>query len=396
MRHLAVSLLCAIIVPACRAAPEATSLLGEPLYAPRLSGPELSSRKRQLADAQARLDRDPAEEENWIWVGRRLAYLGRYREAIAVYGEALLRFPESPRLLRHRGHRSITIRRLDDALSDLSRAAVLIEGAPDEIEPDGQPNAMNVPTGTTQTNIYYHLGLVHYLRGDFERALPAYRLCLDRSTNDDMRCAATYWLYLTLRRLGRDAEAGAAIEPITPDAQIIENFAYHRLLLLYKGELTAGAVLSEGRPESPVGAVIDDATIGYGLGAWHLVNGRTETADRIFRRIVMEPGWAAFGHIAAESELARGLREPFLRPPARARGRTSSRRKGSGSLTSDKLPSAPAASSGHRPTRGRRCRHRTGPARPTGRRGRTGPRRPRRRRRRPRSPTGIRPSRRSP
>ena len=45
-------------------------------------------------------------------------------------------------------------------------------------------------------------------------------------------------------------------------------------------------------------------TVGYGLGNWHLVHGRTEESTRIFRLVIAEPQWAAFGYIAAEAELA--------------------------------------------------------------------------------------------
>ena len=53
--------------------------------------------------------------------------------------------------------------------------AELTSGLPDEVEPDGLPNAQNIPTGTLQFNIFYHLGLAHYLKGDLAAALDAYR-----------------------------------------------------------------------------------------------------------------------------------------------------------------------------------------------------------------------------
>ena len=43
----------------------------------------------------------------------------------------------------------------------------------------------------------------------------------------------------------------------------------------------------------------------YGIGNWHLYNGRRAEAERIFRRIVAGGQWGAFGYIAAEAELAR-------------------------------------------------------------------------------------------
>lgn len=267
--------------------------------------PVETGRQRQLAEAEARLRDHPASETDLIWVGRRLAYLGRYDEAIEVYTDGLETHPESFRIRRHRGHRFITVRNLDDAISDLALAAELSAGVPDEVEADGLPNARNIPTSTTKSNIYYHLGLARYLSGRLGSALEAYRTCMEFSTTDDMRCATSYWLYLTLRRLGRDNDARRVLDPITPDLQIIENFAYRDLLLLFKGEIRPQQVLSGNAEPGPVGQRIDDATRGYGVGAWHLVNGRHMEAMEIFREVVRDTGRAAFGHIAAEAELAR-------------------------------------------------------------------------------------------
>jgi tetratricopeptide (TPR) repeat protein len=187
------------------------------------------------------------------------------------------------------------------AIADLERAARLTKKRMDETEPDGLPNARNVPTSTLKSNIGYHLGLAHYLSGDFERARRAYRECLAFSKNPDMLCATSHWLYMTLRRLGRDGEARAVLKPIRADLDVIENRGYHRLLLFYKGELPEDSLLAAGGERTP----IDDATIGYGLGNWHFYNGRPAEAKAIFRRVVAGPQWPAFGHIAAEAELAR-------------------------------------------------------------------------------------------
>jgi hypothetical protein len=288
-----------------RRIPEATSLLGRPLYPPPLDRADLITRGLNLADAQVAFRDDPLAEQNIIWFGRRLAYIGRYRQAIAVYSDGIVLHPGSYKLLRHRGHRYITIRRLDDAIDDLARAAALIENVPDEVEPDGLPNDRNIPTSTSHTNIFYHLGLAHYLKGEFAPALDAYRRCLALATNDDMTCAAAYWLYLTLRRLGSDDEAATVLEPVRADMDIIENFAYHRLLLLYKGELTLQQVLQGTGGPSPVGAAVDDATLAYGVGAWHLLNGDLDQAYAVFHEITEGEAWPAFGHIAAEAELVR-------------------------------------------------------------------------------------------
>jgi tetratricopeptide (TPR) repeat protein len=282
-----------------RAAAEAVSLLGEPLHRPALA-PETRARlERDLAEARAAHERDPGDADAIIWLGRRLAYLGRYREAVEVFGEGARRHPADARMLRHRGHRHITLRQFDLAVADLERATELVRGRPDEVEPDGAPNRYNIPTSTLHSNIWYHLGLAHYLRGDWERALAAYRECVRVSDNDDMRVATADWLYMTLRRMGRDAEAAEVLRPIRREMRILENHAYHRRLLMYRGELPPDSLLA------PDADALQMATQGYGVGNWYLYNGRPERAREVFRAVLSHGNWPAFGHIAAETELRR-------------------------------------------------------------------------------------------
>jgi tetratricopeptide (TPR) repeat protein len=282
---------------------EAVSLLGQPLTRPVLPEATRIRYEEALAEARTRHYADPGDVDGIIWLGRRTAYLGRFRDAIEIYTRGIQRHPNDARLYRHRGHRYITIRQFDRAIDDFERAAALIAGRPDEIEPDGLPNARNIPTSTLQSNIWYHLGLAHYLKGDFERALGAYRECLAVSKNPDMLVATSHWLYMTLRRLGRTAEAAEILTPIRADLDVIENGAYHRLLLMYKGEVPVDSLLP-----AVSGAALDDVTTAYGVGNWYLYNGDTARAEEIFRRIVATGNWAPFGAIAAEAELARRTR----------------------------------------------------------------------------------------
>jgi len=151
--------------------PEAVSLFGKPLHPISFSAETMAALDSNLASAKADYDLDPGKAENIIWLGRRLAYLWRYRDAIEVFSKGIALFPNDARFYRHRGHRYITVRNSDKAIQDLRKAAGLIRGKPDEIEPDGQPNKFNIPTSTSHSNIWYHLGLAYYLKGDFENAL---------------------------------------------------------------------------------------------------------------------------------------------------------------------------------------------------------------------------------
>jgi len=280
---------------------EVRSLLGKPLKPAPLSESFRQLQERKLDEAVRLLERNPDDADARIWFGRRLGYLGRYTEAIAVFGEGFRRHPEDARFLRHRGHRLITTRRLARAESDLRRAAERVDGKPDVVEPDGLPNARNQPTSTLQTNIYYHLGLAHYLQGEFEEALAAYEQCNRRSKNPDMLSATLHWQFLTLRRLGREDEARSLLDAVHPEMDIIENEGYHSLLLMYKGSLNADQLLQQARDEDGVGF----ASVGYGVARWWIDGTREDDGRALLRELTRRPAWAAFGSIAAEADLAR-------------------------------------------------------------------------------------------
>ena len=287
------------VTPALSEGAEAFSLLGEPLY-PASPSPEVTARREDdIAAAQAAYDADPDDADAIIWLGRRIGYTGRYRDAIEVFSEGVRKHPGDARMYRHRGHRWISVREFDRAIEDLSHAAGLVAGQPDEVEPDGQPNERGIPTSTLQSNIHYHLALAHYLKGDFETALRSYEDYFAVTTNPDQLVAISHWWYMALRRLGRDEEAAAVLEPVTAELDVIENVSYHRLLLMYKGEIEADE-LWDPESEDPSGVAI-----AYGVANWHYYNGRAEQAEEMFRRILEGSGWAGFGYIAAEAEIAR-------------------------------------------------------------------------------------------
>jgi tetratricopeptide (TPR) repeat protein len=280
--------------------PEGTSLLGKPLVSVPPAGEQKARLEADLARAQADYDRDPSSADAAIWLGRRLAYLGRFRAAIDVYSKGIQRHPNEPRFYRHRGHRYITIRMLDLAIDDLRKASQLIAGKPDEIEPDGAPNPDGKPRSTLQFNIWYHLALSHYLQGNYARAHDAWVECMKVSNNDDSIVATSDWMWMTLMRLNRKAEAAKVLERITPKMDILENQAYHRRLLMYKGVEKPEALLDTTSPDPT-----QIATQGYGVANYYLVTGDRAKARQVFEKIVSGAGWNAFGFIAAEADLQR-------------------------------------------------------------------------------------------
>ncbi len=282
---------------------QAWSLLGHALFPPPLP-PEIRDLREENLEAALR-DRslDPDDPELWIWVGRHHAYLGDYRAAVQTFTEGAERFPDDMRFLRHRGHRWITLREFDRAVADLDRAVRDMGAAGAEIEPDGLPNPAGIPLTTLAFNAWYHLALARTLQGDWEGALQGWEGTLAVSDNPDLQAATRYWMHLVLRRLGRDAEAAEVAAGVRAEDELLENHTYRDLLLHFRGDLPAEAVLpADGEGLASVTAL-------YGLGAHALLLGDTVEASRRFQEILERPDqWPAFGFVSAEAEVAKGPR----------------------------------------------------------------------------------------
>lgn len=282
------------------AQPEAKSPDGKAFFPRDIASEKKAQLEADLAAAKRAYDTAPNDADSIIWYGRRLGYLERFQEAIGVFTEGVAKHPTDSRFLRFRGHRYISVREFDKAIADLSRAAELIKGQADSPEPDGAPNKLGIPTSTQHGNIYYHLALAHYLKADYVASLAAWEEALRIATNDDTRVAVNDWRYMTLRRLGKEAEAKALLKTVNKDLKIIENTAYFRRMLMYKGELPADSLLSQGETDP-----LQYVTQGYGVGNWYLANGDSTKAYAIFEKVTGSGYWAAFGFVAAEADLAR-------------------------------------------------------------------------------------------
>lgn len=259
--------------------PEVISLLGKPLFRTPAEGEALVKLEVGLREAGARLETNPDDPEAIIAYGRALSGLWRYHEAIAIYTRGIEAHPDYAMLYRHRGHRYISTRQFDKAVADLSRAAELND---------------------RDFDIWYHLGLAHYLKAEFDKAEPAYLRCLEVSKDDASIIAVSNWLYLTLRRQGKEEAARKILDRIKEGMEAGENISYYNLLLFDKG-LKSEEELEKAAAESD----LDMATIGYGLACRLLVRGQRDKAFEMFRKIVTLPYWPAFGYIAAEAELFR-------------------------------------------------------------------------------------------
>ncbi len=308
MKPVIRSCLCLMLVllASCSNASKPFSLSVKALTGERLTPPSQvnsGSNRENLQHARLAYDQDPNDLDNIIWLGRRTAYLWRYREAIDIYTKGLDKHPNSPELYRHRGHRYISIRQFGRAIKDLERAAELVVGRPLQIEPDGIPNRLNQPLSSLQFNIYYHLGLGYFFKGDFADAATAFESCLEWSVNPDLKVATIDWLYMTHQRLGEPTKAREYLAQVSRDWELVENDSYFQRVLLYKGDKKPEDLLQVegGDLESELALV----TQGYGVANYYYYNGQKNKALALLQRIRSTNYWSAFGYIAAEAELAR-------------------------------------------------------------------------------------------
>ena len=268
---------------------------------PKMSAATQAEYQKKLEEAEQVHLEKPNEADSIIWLGQRMAYLGNYKKAVWIFSSGITLHKNDARFYRHRGHRYLTLRCFDDAIKDFETAAKLIKGKPDEIEPDGLPNAKNIPTSTLQSNIWYHLGLAYYLKRDLLNAIKVYEEAQKVSKNNDMSVATTYWQYMTLRRTGMKDDAKKLLKEFDTKIEVIENDDYLKLLKLNKGEVRVEDLLKTfGGPANTLGS----ASLGYGMGNYYLYNGKKKKAREIFEKIVAGDQWASFGYIAAEADLA--------------------------------------------------------------------------------------------
>ncbi len=254
-----------------------------------------ASRNSKMEEARSAYEKDPKNIEKIIWYGRRLAYLGRYKEAIHIYSVGLDLDPHNYKLLRHRGHRYITVRDFDNAIQDLQRAVFYARPAYNEMEEDGIPNKINQPRSNIKFNIWYHLGIAYYLKGNYDKAISAFKKSSEFADNDDLVVAVSDWFYMTYQKIGNKSAAQDLLAKIDSKMDIAENYSYHQHLLMYKGLISPETLLKKATEEEAI-----YPTLGYGIANWYFYNGQMAPGKSVLEGILKHNQWDAFGYIAAE------------------------------------------------------------------------------------------------
>ena len=270
-RALVVAVALATLHPAAAAAQSVQyrSPAGVEYRAQRDTGP--------IARAESALAADPRNVERIIQLGVAQSGARQFREAIQTFTRGLRIAPNNALLYRWRGHRYLSVRELDRAMDDLTRGSRL---------------------DSTVYGIWYHLGIVRFARADFGGAAGAFSRALADAPDSAERAGATDWLWMSLSRGGRPAEAQALLDR-RPDSIPAGN-AYAQRLRLYRGQVRPDSVFTPADTGD-----IAVATLSYGIGDWYLVRGDTAQARAWFEKSIRSGGWPAFGFIMSEIELRR-------------------------------------------------------------------------------------------
>lgn len=241
---------------------------------------EKTENDKALAAYDNAIALDPKQPEYHVGRCRTLARLMRHTDAIASCTNALTIDPNHAAALLERGHFLINARQADKALPDLLRARTL---------------------GADPYGVAYHLSLAYYVTGDFKKAAEEYEHCYPNARTDDNRIACTAWQYVALLRAGRKADAAKVLERVTNDTKVQSSVAYLDRLLLFKGvkkEEEVAQAMAKDNLQLP--------TVAYGLGVWHLVNGRDAKAREYFEKATAPPAQqSGFGSVASYYELQR-------------------------------------------------------------------------------------------
>src|SRR5436309_6671232 len=235
-----------------------------------------------IARADSALAKDPRNIDKIIALGVAQSGVRQYHEAIETFSRGLKVAPNNALLYRWRGHRYLSVREFDKAMQDLQRGARL---------------------DSTIYGIWYHLGIVRFVKRDFAGAAEAFTRALPIAPDSGERAGATDWLWMSLSRAGRAADAKGLLDR-RPDSIPAGN-AYMQRLRLYRGQVAPDSVLTPADTSD-----IAVATLSYGLGNWYLVRGDTIRARAWFEQSIASGGWPAFGFIMSEGERRR-------LPPAR-------------------------------------------------------------------------------
>ncbi len=228
----------------------------------------------------------PNIAELWFKRGLMLADVRMMREAIQSFSEAIALDPTCGIYYRWRGHRHLNLGEIEEACADLMVASRLI--------PDNW-------------DVWYHLGLVQVLLGNYELAELAYKKCwlapTERASN---KICNTNWMYIALMHQGKVEEAQKVLERI-PDDQTCDDYnnVYLSMINFYKGHITEEEMLKipEGlSKEEYEDMIFDLCTRLFGMANYYYTHDNRAKYDEMMNKLLdmgKDIAWNSFGYAGA-------------------------------------------------------------------------------------------------
>ena len=176
-----------------------------------------------IARARAALTAEPRDVQRIIALGVAQSGARQFREAIATFSRGLTIAPNNAMLYRWRGHRYISIRQFDNALADLRRGYQL---------------------DSTNYGILFHLGVLRFAKRDFAGAATMFAKAQPLAPDGGERAGSTDWLWMSLSRANRPAEAAAMLARRADTLPAPPGYAYVSRLRLYRGETAPEALVT--------------------------------------------------------------------------------------------------------------------------------------------------------
>jgi tetratricopeptide (TPR) repeat protein len=244
-----------------------------------------------ISMARGNLAKDPHNVTLILELSKAQAGQRQYREAVETCTKGIAFAPSNADLYIERGHRELGLRRFRAGMIDLEHAVSL------------DPKKLDAN---------YHLAMSHYFVGEFDEAAHYFQSALDLAPNSDSVIDCTNWLYVSLRRAGKDEQAAQVLKRIAPEMKNTEPhlYFYLRLLRFYQGGITAQAVIPP-KPTDPADLEkeLSFDTTSYGIGNWDFYHHEVPQAKELFQSVVTGQAWNAWGFIGSETELIRMRKE---------------------------------------------------------------------------------------
>jgi tetratricopeptide (TPR) repeat protein len=265
---------------------EGISLLGDTLWSVPVPIQGGRERVTRLQEARERLNHTPGNFQAAYDVARYTADLGRFSQAIELYGAAASMGGLDPRPYARRGELYLLLRRIDRATSDLRTADRLNTGGPlsdQQITPGGEMLPRNY-----QNVIPSQLGIASLVRGEGTRAAEYFKQ--SSSYVESLREAIQATLWFRASQPGSDFPATLPARFRSAINAMVRN--------------ATGGVGTGGCP-AVTGNLVDGDLVCFVHGSRLLADGRREEALTAFDIIRRRSHWSTPAHLVAEAALAR-------------------------------------------------------------------------------------------